>query len=148
MEAIKQVIEMIDQITSTNNSPGNVHSKVIELIQAHGEGKSIQVKNSRNWSDHDWEDVEGDLFNLLNRISLTKGLPRTEWRVNPAPEWRPWHKDEVPEIAVYRHKNGGHVFVKQNHDIVTHLKILQTFFENYEVSYDSGKTWNTCGVEI
>lgn len=76
------------------------------------------------------------------------------WRLKPAPVYRPWTAEEVPINAVYRLKDNATAIWHRPYacDIkglgfkntcITFLELLA----EYEHSLD-GKTWLPCGVEV
>jgi hypothetical protein len=103
--------------------------EAIKVMQAFVDGKELEVREVDEW-----------------RRTF---IPLWQWhtndyRIKPTPTLRPWNADEVPLWAWMRRKQD-----------VTHRWVVidtgnelwrQAWFEDYEHSTDSGKTWKECGV--
>lgn len=58
--------------------------KIVPIIQAVAEGKTIQYRGVNEWVDYEWNG------------SLELDHPTAERRIKPEPKLRPWKPEEVP----------------------------------------------------
>jgi hypothetical protein len=113
-----------------------------EVILAFMDGKEIQWRTIGTTSWH-------------NIINPAFALDR-EYRIKPAPAYRPWRVEEVPVGKLARYKTDpqfryliGGVY---RHEPEVHVQVGASRHDSdfmllsMEASLDDGKTWQPCGV--
>lgn len=116
------------------------HKEIIQLVQAHGEGKTIQQRKGG-----DWVDTNLTLHDFLELVAN----PYTQLRIKPKPRYRAWREDEVPETAQYMKRIYEGDVSKPILSAKDVAPKLQYMFETYLYRTDLSKNeWFVCGVEV
>lgn len=116
------------------------HDEVIALVQAHKEGKELQIRNDRSWEKVPGNATLNDILQwLTNDVIL---------RIKHEPRYRAWTAEEVPDFFQGRDKRGLIFFYEKN-KMWTDEFILNEFFKHCEYRTDLAKDeWHPCGVEV
>ena len=101
-------------------------------MQAHADGKPIQVNSTPEWRG-------------ITKDYETWDWSKYDYRIKPTTVLRPWTSDEVPLGVWMRNKS-----VQYDRWIIVHLQYSshnrEEWLDKYEHSTDGGVTWKPCGV--
>ena len=127
----------------------NTPQEMIEIIQAHLDGKKLQYACERDetWHDVTWHDVIG---------SPCFSFHATVYRVKPVAKKVPLTQADIPldrPVWISRESDADtDLVVCVRFDSIrtwyTRYSFHDLFVESYKISFDGGKTWQKCEKEV